>query len=313
MVMCFCVFNAVSQTDTTYIKSFRLKNFIQLYGGSYQRALKFIPVNREKADKQIMLSPNSAAFAGFVLGYKRLTLYGDVVLPQTQKVRPDQTRVKAVSFFLSHFKGKWGITGFTGFNKGLLMRNEGVAMNYTDRNDMRMFTAGAHVYRIFNDRRFSFAAANSQQMQQRRSAGSVILITTPAYRLVSSTSSIIPVNISKYHLTGNMGMQRSLQLYSLQFKIGYAHNFVFKGGDFFIAPSAYAGGGLDYHFIKAEQEYKRGTNINKGYRVKLSAGINKPKYYCTAEYLRDHSGSKPGHSLFQNTYSECSVNLGLRF
>lgn len=313
VISCCGFLNAIAQADTMYVQSFALKNFVQVYGGSYQRSLKLIPVNTQKADKQIILSPNSAAFAGFVLGYKRLTLYGDVVLPQTQKISPSQTSVKAVSFFLSHFKGKWGVTGFAGYNKGLLMRDESVAMNYTDRNDMRMFTAGVHVYHIFNDRRFSFAAANSQQMQQRKSAGSVILITTPAYRILSSTTSIIPVNISKYHLSGSMGKHGSVQLYSLQVKIGYAHNFVFKDGNFFIAPSVYTGGGLDYHVIRAEQGSKKGTNINTGYRMKLAAGINKAKYYCTAEYLRDHIGSKPGQSLFLNTYSESSINVGFRF
>jgi hypothetical protein len=184
---------------------------------------------------------------------------------------------------------------------------------YGNRTDLRMFTTGAHVYRIFNWQTFSYPAANSQQMLQRKSAGSFILITTPSYRIVQSSNSIIPTEISKYHLTGAMEMSRQIQLVSLQIKPGYAYNFVAKGGSYFFAPSVYAGAGADYHSIQTTSGRTNGVNLNAGYRVKLTTGINRQTFYATAEYVMDHTRSYLYHSAVKNTYRECTLNVGWRF
>lgn len=313
LIICFYHAGLYAQVDTNYISRFQLKNYIQLYAGSYNRSIQFVPAAKNGMIHTIHLSPNSSAFTGFVAGYKRLTLYGDVSIPKTTKVSNKETSVKAVAFFLSHFKNKWGITAFVSYNRGLLMAQDNMPMMYGNRTDMRMFTTGAHVYRIFNPQHFSYTAANSQQMLQRKSAGSFILVTTPSYRIVQSSNSIIPAEISKYHLTGKMEMSRQIQLVSLQVKPGYAHNFVIKDGSYFFAPSVYAGAGADYHSIVTTSGKTNGINLNAGYRAKLTAGINRQKFYATAEYVLDHTRSYLYHSAVKNTYRECTVNVGWRF
>jgi Domain of unknown function (DUF4421) len=315
ILLIICCYQATlfSQVDSNYITSFKLKNYLQVYAGSYNRNIQFIPTARNGMVHTINLSPNSSAFTGFVAGYKRITLYGDVSIPKTTKVSKDQTSVKAVAFFLSHFKNKWGITAFVSYNRGLLMAQDNMPMMYGNRTDLRMFTTGAHVYRIFNSNHFSYTAANSQQMLQRKSAGSFILVTTPSYRIVQSSNSIIPTEISKYHLTGKMEMSRQIQLMSLQFKPGYAHNFVMKDGAYFFAPSVYAGAGIDYHSIVTASGRTNGVNFNAGYRAKLTTGLNRQKFYATAEYVLDHTRSYLYQSAVKNTYRECTLNLGWRF
>lgn len=310
-VVCSCTTNA--QNDTVFIKPFVHKNFVQLYAGSFSRTISFTPTEKNGAAHQITLSPNSSAFCGFVLGYKKITLYGDVALPQTAKVNRGQTDVRAFSFFLSHFKNKWGFTGFASYNRGLLMALDNMPMMYSSRTDLRKFTTGVHIYRIVNASKFSFIAANSQQMQQQKSAGSFIVKLTPSYRILKSPQSIIPVEKSKYHLTGEMTMIRQLQLLSLQLTPGYAYNFVFNNGDYFFAPSLFAGPGADYHILQQTSNRHNGLNFNFGYRFKITTGVNKARYFATIELLTDHTRSYLYRSLAKNTYRECTLNIGWRF
>jgi hypothetical protein len=309
----FAAWSALAQVDTAFIKTFAKKNFVQLYHGSYARAIEFVPENKAGMQHRICLSPNSASFGGFILGYKNFVLYGDFSLPGTHRVSSRQTNVKSLAFFLSHFCYKWGITAFASLNRGLLMGRENMPMMYSSRNDLRMFSAGVHLYRIFNPKYFSYAAASSQQMLQVKSAGSLIAVLTPAYRMIRSSESIIPTAISKYHLTGKMEISKKITLASLQFKPGYAYNFVMKGGTYFFAPAVYAGAGADFHRIETASDTQSGLNVNAGYRFKLTTGINKKKYYITAEYILDHTRSYLYQSAVKNTYRECSINVGWRF
>jgi hypothetical protein len=308
-----CSLTATAQTDTIYIGSFKHKNFLQLYAGSFSRKINFTPSGKEAEQHQINLSPNSSAFCGFVLGYKKITLYGDVALPQTAKLNRQQTNVRAFSFFASHFNNKWGFTGFVSYNRGLLMAAENIPAMYNNRNDIRKFTVGVHSYRIFNASKFSYVAANTQQMQQKKNAGSLILVLTPSYRIMQSAVSIIPFEKSKYHLRGEMTMSRQIELVSVQLKPGYAYNFIWKKGAYFLAPSVYAGPGGDYHQLIQTNTKYTGINFNLGYRAKLTAGINRERFFGTLEILQDHTRSFIYRSVYKNTYTECSLNAGWRF
>ena len=302
-----------SQTDTSYYKHLPQKDFLQLYAGSFSRSIDFISVNKEKQVPKINYSPNSSAFCGFVLGYKKITLYGDVALPLFTKVNRRESDVRAVSFFLSYFRSQWGVTGFAGYNRGLLMRIENMGMQYNSRSDLRTYHAGAHFYRIFNASKFSFIAANSQQMLQVKRAGGFIIKITPTFRLIKTPESIIPVEKSKYHFLGEMVTIKQIQLFSLQLKPGYGYNYVFKNSHFFVAPSVFAGAGADYHLLQQTEKQQNGFNLNVGYRFKTTAGFNNTKYFATLEFLIDHSRSYLYQSLATNTYRECSVNFGFRF
>lgn len=303
--------NLFAQTDTTYIDVFKKKKYVQIYMGGFSRKINFTPINNGNKEHQISLSPNSSAFLGFILGLKRITLYGDITLPQTEKVNRTKTNVRAFSFFLSHFKNKWGGTSFLSYNKGLLMHEENSMMMYSNRNDLRKITTGVHIYHIFNGNKFSYIAANSQQMLQRKSVGSFIFMLTPSYKTISSSESIIPIQKSKYHLTGDK--VNKVQLFSLQFKPGYAYNFICKNGFYFFAPSFYMGTGVDLQKLTLSDNKELATNMNLGYRTKFTTGINKPNFFITLEWLYDHTQSYIYKTIYKNTYNEYSINLGFRF
>jgi hypothetical protein len=306
---------ACAQADSTcYSKPFTKKNYVQLYSGLFGRQVNIISRSAgvNPAMRQVMLASNAAAFAGVNFKYKKLSLYVETAIPNSQLVHSSNTKVRAYSFFVNQFGSKWGVTGFFNYNKGLLTSTN-PNMQYTDRNDLRMLTAGAHVYRIFNSRKFSYLAANSLNGLQLKSRGSLVLLNTILFRRLYSKQSIIPDSVSKYHFTGSEMASKNINLYSLQVRPGYIYNFVFKQGKYFIAPAFYMGIGGDIHSFTTFNERHTGPNINWGSRIKVVGGINTAKYYATVEFVSDASTSLLYQSKIYNHYKECSVNVGWRF
>ncbi len=306
---------AHAQADSTcYSKPFAKKNYVQLYGGTFSRQVNIISRSAgvHPVMRQVMLASNAAAFTGVNFKYKMLNLYFETALPNTQLVHRRNTNVKSYSFFVNQFYSKWGVTGFFSFNKGLLTTTSG-PRPYADRTDLRMLTTGAHVYRIFNSKKFSYLAANSLNGLQLKSCGSLVLLHTILFRRLYSNQSIVPDSVSKYHFTGTEMASKSLNLYSLQVRPGYVYNFVFKQGKYFIAPAFYMGIGGDVHSFTTENEKHTGPNFNWGSRIKIVGGINTAKYYATVEFISDETSSLLYQSKIYNHYKECSVNVGWRF
>ncbi len=302
------------QDSGRYYQPFEKNNFVQIYTGLFARKLNIISRNPEVKPemKEIMLASNAALFAGTSVRYKKLSIYLETTIPNTHLVNSHQTKVKAYSFFVNQFTNKWGVTGFFSYNKGLLTSTPG-PMRYRDRNDLRMLTAGGHIYRIFNSKKFSYLAANSQSYIQIKSQGSFVLLTTVQYRKLYSTESIIPDSLSKYHFNGSMEASKNIQFYCVQFKPGYVYNFIFDKGRFFIAPALYMGMGADVHTFMALSETHTAPNMNFGQRFKIVGGFNTKKYYATIEMLADKTTTLLYQSKIVNYYKEFSLNLAYRF
>ncbi len=312
-----CIFVSITsfaQHDSNYVRLFEKRNYAQTYSGLFSRQLNFISRNKSVSPlmKEVKLASNAAAFAGVNIKYKKLSLYFETTLPNTQLVARGNTKVKAYSFFVNQFSNKWGVTGFFNFNKGLLTRTS-EPVPYADRSDMRVLTVGAHIYKIFNSKKFSYQAANSQGFLQIKKQGSIVLLTTVLFRKIYSTQSIIPDSVSKYHFTGSENASKSLNLYSLQFRPGYIYNFTFKQGKYFIAPALYIGFGADIHNFKETTKTHNGPNFNWGNRIKIVGGINTKKYYATLEFISDTNTSLLYQSKIYNHYAEGSINIAYRF
>lgn len=302
-----------AQNDSTgIVRDFSKKNLVQPYIGSFKRSLHFISKEKRGPMYDMKLSPNAALFAGVSLRYKKLSIYAETAIPNTSKVPNRSTKVKAYSIFVHHFRKSWGITGFISWNKGLLMQVPFPSM-YADRNDLRMITLGAHVYSIFNKDKFSYTAANSMAKLQTKSKGSLVIMTTPLFRKLTTQVGILPDSLQQYHFKGANDPSRSLQLISLQSRPGYIYNIVFKGGKYFLAPAIYAGAGAELHTFITDKQQHTNLNLSTGYRMKITTGINSNNYYCCLEFLMDNTTSYLYKTAIKNAYTEISFNLGFRF
>ncbi len=308
----FAIQLKAQEDSLIWFRDFAKKNRVSLYAGNFSRSIQIETSQKENKEKSVRFSPNSFAFVGVNLQFKKLFVYLETAIPNTHKLNADQSDVKGYALFLSNFKKEWGFTAFVAYNNGLLMGIDNKPL-YVNRNDIRRFSFGFHHYKIFNSKRFSYVSPNSGANQQVRSAGSPMLLTTPYFSLLQSNNSLLTADISSYHFNGCADPVRSLQLLSLQVKPGYIYNFVWGGGKYFFSPSAYAGIGAEYHVLKKNNDQLNDFNLNIGYRIKIVAGINNDRYYITAEWLRESSRSFLYGSQLKNTYQEMSLNVGVRF
>jgi hypothetical protein len=313
IIIYLCPAYLFAQNDSLEtVRNFSKINFVQPYFGSFNRTLNFVTNEKKDPMYNIKLSPNTALFAGASLRYKKLNIYAEAAIPNTSKVSNSRTAVRAYSIFVHHFSKSWGVTGFISWNKGLLMKVPLPSM-YADRNDLRQLTFGAHVYSIFNGQKFSYAAANSMSKLQIKSKGSLIILTTPLFRKLSTQIGIIPDSLRKYHFDGASDPYKSLQFISLLCRPGYIYNIVFKGGKYFFAPAIYAGAGAELHTFKTDKQKHTGLNFSTGYRMKITTGINSENYYLSLECLLDNATTYLNKTTIRNTYTEISFNLGFRF
>jgi Domain of unknown function (DUF4421) len=298
--------------DSCYVTACTRTNVVQGYVGAYSRKILFTSLDHQNRQNDVFLSPNSSAFLGVTGNYKRIALYAEVIVPNTSKVSNQMSSVRGFALFANHFTPRWGVTAFVNYNRGLLMMGNQV-MPYFDRNDLRAFTIGAHHYTVLQPRCFSLSAANGGAYLQTQSKGSFMLLTTPAIRTFSSSQSIIPEDIIRYHFTEMPINLKSLSLYGIQVKPGYVYNYVRKKGHIFSSAALYAGLGTDFHQIITDSGKHRNVNLNLGYRAKFVVGTNSNKWVFTAELLTDRTQSYLCSTLLVNQYYECSLNLGYRF
>ncbi len=314
----FAYGQASHAADTTFIAPHSLTNNATVYLGQFGRSVQIHSRTNHNEAATTRLSPNSSAFIGASGQYKKLFLYLEASVPGTHKVSPRETPVRGYGIFLSHFKQKWGVTGFAFYNNGLLMRNEPAMrsasmMNYGSRGDITMITAGAHIYRFFNPAKFSYPAAAAAAVQQKRSAGSWALMLTPSARWLSSNMGLISEQAAAFHFTGYQQPIEKVNLFGLQIKPGYVHNFIVGKEGLFIAPMVFAGAGADWHVLRTIEMETSSLNLNTGFRGKLVMGYNGPRWFATIDMLVDVSHAYVYNSRVSNRYSEASVNLGLRF
>lgn len=302
-----------SQDDTAkLVEVFERKSMLQPYFGTFKRTITFLSKEKNSEMYGLRFSPNYGPFAGISLQYKKLNIYFETSLPNSQLVETNDSDVRSVSLFLNKFNEKFGFTGFLNWNKGLLMYMPVPSM-YGDRNDLRMITVGAHLYKIFNGTQFSYAAANSLTRLQKKSRGSLMLMITPTYKSLYSNHGIIPDSLRNFHLTGSSDPLRRLDFFSIQCRPGYIYNFVINNGKYFFSPALYAGAGTEFHTLITTDHLHHGYNLTSGYRIKVVTGVNGKRVYCSMELLLDSNTTYLYKTNITNTYREVTCNFGFRF
>jgi hypothetical protein len=296
-----------AQADTLYIKKAEKKNYILPYAGVFTRSIYF---SAKQQKYSLRFSPNSSGFMGISGAYKKIHLTIELPIPGTYKIN-NISGINAVGKFVHLFGSKWGLTTFASYNTGMLMHPPGASM-YQQRKDLKMLSAGTYVYRIFNHRHFSYTAASSMSEQQLQSSGSFIVMAIPSFRQLFSKAAVIPDAFEAFHLNGSQEGFTALRFISLQGRVGYIHNFVWKRGTYFFSPSVYGGPGIEWHTYRSPKGSSNGLNMAATWRCKLVAGINGAKYFGSIELLRDRVITFLQQTNLYNTYSEASLNIGIR-
>lgn len=185
--------------DTTYYESLK-----HLLTGRFYFSKKYTTLELGGAGGRagVLYRPNTTVNMGIGATYQSLSLnlaYGFQFLNQ----HPEKGETRYLDL-QSHLYGrKWTIDLFGQFYKGYYLSPKGFAAlnpeSYYLRPDIRVHLLGAAVFRVFNERRFSYPAAFIQSEWQRKSAGSFIAGGEMYYGFSTGDSAFIPTVLAGHY------------------------------------------------------------------------------------------------------------------
>lgn len=285
------------EKDSTFIHQFERRYNIQLnnwidqytFSRSIQNNLTHAP---------IQISPNLGYQSGVSLAMRYVTLSVGFQLPHSNNDIQTYGRTDYFNFLFSYFQSKIGIDVYAGFYNGLYAFANNNSNLYEKFPNASLQTYGLNIIRNFNHHKFSYRSAISLAELQHQSSGAFLFMANVGLRRIQFPDvSFIPA--SYYQFT------------FLHFKPGYAYNFCFKNGQWFIMPSLFAGLGISS--VLSFNPNDHSICFEKGIHSKFSAGYNGTTFFANVFGLYDYSQTSYDNNTYTNAYSYLGINIGYRF
>lgn len=155
--------------------------------------------------------------------------------------------------------------------------------DYYYRHDARVNVFGLSLYRILNDKRFSYRAAMIQNEWQKKSAGTALLGAEAYYAIMNADSSWIPQSVADQYSQYNSD---KIKNFSIGPGAGYAYTLVFFQ-HIYLTGSATA----NLHFNVTTENTGSGQDnhfgINPLFRFRAAAGYNGRLWNVSANWVWD--------------------------
>ena len=258
--------------DTTYYRSFKGVIIGRLYLSRNYMQFKMdpardIPVSSYRANKPLSL--------GIGLTYKSASFSFSKGLNFLQS-NHGKVATKSTDLQLHLYKRKWTIDALAMFYKGYNLSPKGLGTadgSYYERPDLKIQVFGASVYRVLNDRRFSYGAGLSQNAWQQRSAGSFLVGGEAFYLSIHGDSSFAPHSVDSVYYKNNI---HKLHIFEIGPGVGYAYDFVYRKHYFLLGSF-----NVNYNFrVSREIGNNSGTKLgfSPNYMLRLSTGYTSSRW-----------------------------------
>ncbi len=239
--------------DTTYYRSFKGSVIGRFF---FSRNYIKIQLDPTMGGQSMAYHANTPLNLGLGLTYRSISGSYSRGL---NFLKSDQIKgkTKSTDLQLHLYKKKWTIDAMGQFYRGFYLNPIGLGApdnhSYYIRPDLNYHLLGFRVYRVLNDRRFSYGAGLSQNAWQLKSAGSFLLGAELFAWGLSGDSALVPQRVdSSLH---NRAIQKLL-LYELGPGAGYAYTLVL-GKHYFLLGSFNAN-------INIRYSRETGNDLGKG-------------------------------------------------
>ncbi|MCW3463735.1 DUF4421 domain-containing protein [Chitinophaga nivalis] len=278
-----------TENDTAYIEDHTEDITARLYSSRKYTSYNIID---RKQSRNIMYRPNTPLNLGVGFNYKSLGLNLGFNFPFVNRHNEKYGNTKyidlqthiylrklVIDFYGQYYKGYYISNPTEVFGKAYVAENP-----FPQRPDIRNHGLGLNVQYIFNDKRFSYRAANLQDEYQKKSAGSFMVGGEVFFLKVQGDSSLIPSNMvdttflreQHYYRTG---------VSSIAANAGYAYTFVYKQ-HFFISLSASLGVGVNQTNLHMDDgRITRDGGWQVSSTVRASMGYNSSRYFAGVHYV----------------------------
>ena len=297
--------------DTSYIVNFGNLMAVRLV--SPRRIYDFRLKNRDTKDI-LEYRPNLQSAIGLGFTYKWLAF--DIVFnPKWNKSKTEELgetkefNIKGTLYLKRHM-----LDVMYRRYKGLHIANpkdyldpwDGV---YPYRPDIRNSTFMASYSIPSNYKKFSPKTSFQLDWRMRKSAGSVMHISTLHLSFIRADSSILPI---EYENSFNPQAQIT-EMNTLHFKqsIGYAYTFIYK--KFYLTLSAFPGVALTLGAVQSDGGKYNPTNLNFSFDSKSGLGYNSRKWYAGVYAIYNYQNMQLTEELaFNNNLAEIRFFVGYR-
>ncbi len=306
-------FHATAQKDNNYIVQFEKPYNIQFNTWLNDYNFKINPRQLSNDGKTIAVSPNISLQSGLSFGLKYVTLAFGVQVPGTNNNEKSFGRTNYFDFGFSYYQSFFGVDIYSRSFSGAY-RIVGLDTLADVRPDTKIGSYGLNLFYNFNHKKFSYRSALSLAEFQKKSSGAFLLMSNIGNRTIDADSSLIPEKNDSSENYGVLESLQYLQLWHINIRPGYAYNFCFNDGKWFISPSAFVGAGWASYQIRNLQNSISGNSFEANAHIKISTGNNHPDYFWNFFLTYDIAiNTFPSNMSVANESGSFGFNIGYRF
>ncbi len=302
---------APSDADSFYIQRYRRENDVRLFYGAQGSSLAYGSERKSDSEVNTAFYNNVNDLVGFGLSYKFIDFDLSYSLPEVRILDEDRQNLSQFKLVFSSTGRKLAVRASYSDSKGVIVVDQGG--DFISAPDVHLSRIGIQLSYYFNNKKYSWRAANFQNELQRRSAGSFLLRFEPFYRSIGMKSPIVPAGLDTREIYGDQVGLSYVRSPGLIIMGGYGHNFAMYGGRFFVSPIVFAGPGLACNIYKAETGTQTKLNAEWAGSFALNVGYNGAKAYATLRGVYEVGYFKLNPSYFTTSDLKIMLTIGLRF
>ena len=302
--------------DSNYIESYFNDLIVRIYSGEKTHSLELSDLNEPYHLKYL---PNGYFNLGAGFSYRSfgISLATKIPVFQNSSVKHGDTKRFGIQYYL--YSGKFSVDVLTSFSKGYyLNRSFSHLASYAkdreyQRPDMSSANLGITVNYIFNNSRFSYKAAFSDNEKQKKNAGSMIAEKSIFSYQTIADSAFVPREIKSDYFQKSRDVSKSGVL-AFNANLGYAYSFVFFKNGIFTLSYILGSGVQDNSFEREIEPDVNRWRISMNHTGRVGVGYRFNRYYARLGIIRStqYTNLKYNDLGIGNGTNFMQVSLGRR-
>jgi hypothetical protein len=312
MILVLLACNSFSQ-DTSFVKKYKFWNKVKIGTSLFTQQLELYSSRMRSLDSHAVYVPNVNSTLNLSLGIHWLSLAYSFKIPTNYFNADSFGTTKYHNLSLESFYKWWGFSGFLRTYDGFFSPDK-FYKHPEKRPDVSFVNAGINLYYFGNHNKFSFRAAFSQDRRQIKSAGGFILGSEASYKRLQGERSLI---LKDKDYTTYFDQYRGLKFVEfgiLDLRPGYAYDFVFEKGKYYICPMLLVGGGASIYHYKTDSlnDYTIALHLETDFRI--SAGYDVEKFFMNFTFDANRNANYLSRTtILSHTSFSLSFTAGCRF
>lgn len=303
---------SIKAQDTLYIKKFPYKGSFEINTGTFTQSLDISQKGNNADSARARYIPNINNTIGFNFSWKFISLGYSFKMPVQVLANSTYGNTRFLNFNVSTYTRRIGAEAF--FRKYERFYQSDLSGNIKRRADLNFLHTGLHLFLFANSTYFCYRAPFTQARKQLKSAGGFLMMTEFSYKKFSGDSSFLPKAIDVPAVFDRYASLKSLSYGIIELKPGYAYDFVFQNGKFYVCPLLLAGIGVSPYHYKTDSIKGNTVALHLDFNFKLAFGYDVEHFFMNLIVQADkNTNFLRKNLLFSHTLYRADLTAGWRF